>query len=76
MNNAHVTSTRIMENSSMNTNTPTNLNMENNAMNSNSDNSNNMENNAMKSNTANNEADIVGNNEYAFRVKGKGNLEV
>lgn len=71
----HTTTNLNMENSSMNTNT-TNLNMENNAMNSNSDNSNNMENNAMNSNTANNDADIAGNNGYAFRLKGKFSLEV
>ena len=74
-----------------NTNNTTNLNMENNAMNANTNTTNDMESNSMnttntdnmentmnnsKKNNVNSDADIVTANGEAFRIKGKGSLEV
>ena len=91
MINAPDTSTHTMENNSVNNNTiSTNLNMENNDMNSNTNTSNlTMEKNSMNTTTANNkaknnmkksnmnsDADIVVDDDLAFRIKGKSSLEV
>ena len=84
--------TNSMEDFSMNNTTnTTNLNMENNAMNANTNTTNDMESNSMnttntdnmentmnnsKKNNVNRDADIVTANGEAFRIKGKGSLEV